>query len=166
MRDWKARLQKLVTDGQKAPEPLCDCFEARPPSTDAWPEGLPRIASLSAFYDLCDGGRMGSYDLLPRGEILGETGDFRGFTQPGEWDSRFVPAQSLVIGHHEYGHALVWETVSDVLGVYSPDDDGDWTVLKRPLGKFLERLFFPNPDRGGGTTELWREMLAELGFKD
>jgi len=138
MNDWRTRLAKLVRVAERVeelPEPLA-YFHASPASEGAWPGGLPPNPALRDFYPICDGGRIGSFEILPLAEVHPLIDDA---PEAGTVD----PGRCHVFGDVEIGFPLVWDGVNDCVGYYDRDSD-EFQILseqKPGMGPTLEGFF-------------------------
>jgi hypothetical protein len=167
VRDWKTKLEKWVSAWDQLSELTKDCFPVRRPvardDENNWPADLPRCPTLVDFYSRCDGGRFGSYTLLPLAEVddpsTGWLADSPGLeVKAGRW---------IQFGDHEFGHALLWDADADEVVLYSPDDE-EPRRLKRTMLQFIERLLYPSKktteDEDDESNEMWIEALEEAGL--
>jgi hypothetical protein len=175
---WQERLRRFVAASDSLPEPVCDWYEARPPSKEPWPDGLPKTPALQAFYTLCDGGRFLFYDIRPLDEIEAETDSLREWAGGGDGGEE-APTEGrwFVVGHHnEAGsHAVVWDEARDRVGLYSGDDgygwlfgaDGGYDFIGGTLAAFWEELFTPpRKPRDDEVDRAWVEILNQGEAED
>ena len=154
MAEWRAQLKKLTACGNKLPQPFA-FFHARPPSGQAWPEGVPSSPTLRELYTLCDGGRFSRlYAWLPQERLIYATEEWAVTYQQfeddfDEGDDPFDSGRHVVLTtEDETGGPLVWDATTDQLAIFGCDPDGGfgWEPVHKGLESFLQTLFSPPPN--------------------
>lgn len=166
---WKDRLENWVSVWDQLSEQAQDCFPVSRPVTrdgeNAWPEDLPNCPTLLDFYARCDGGRFGSYTLLPLAELCDPSDDEWLEGMPG---LELTEGKWIEFGNHDFGHALWWDSDADEVVLYNPDDE-EPTRLKRTIDQFVERLFHPTKkttdDEDDESIAMWIEALQEAASR-
>ena len=168
MEKWQSRLTKLVRYGDRLPEPLCDCFNARPPSEHPWPNGIPSSSALVAFYSLCDGGQMRNYEFRALGELRPGKRGVEDWPGDVDWEGEkgLSPGRWLVLGSLDHGPPFIWDEGKDDIAWTDYDAPYDeLEFLGKTLDQFLADLFCPPPDAEDADSpesRLWLETLREL----
>ena len=150
MRTLRSVIRALRTHGGSLPEPLCDLFNAAPPSGAPWPEGLPSSPVLREFYAECDGGSLGPFCFLTLAEVADDTASTAEWMEGMEPDGMPPRGRWLAFGDNEYGLSLIWDADRDAVLLYASDGgslyDADDTSLRlRRLGAGIDGPPDPRP---------------------
>lgn len=160
MREWRATLQKLASlnlSDQPFPLPV---FTIHPPPDHSWPDFLPFHSEVAAFYQICDGGCLGSFINFPRLSEL-ETVNRNWVTLLQEWDGVngiLKPNQHLVIATDAGGCPLILDLATNEIRAFQ-FDGGAWeSPLAFGFDEFMH-LIFNHPE---SSANLWEDALRQL----